>query len=153
MKQGTPFDPADILRFAPLLHGDEIRPQDARRFLQSLHDDPALRAACRGLGYLSAELSAEIREDRFRDCLGLLLSSVTPPTTTVTPWVPLTPAMLNAPRGRPFLPGRWRQHATLQRAEGAKHRVVAVLVTAELAERIDALQNFWGLPRFAVVLN
>lgn len=142
---------ADILQFVPLLHGDEIRAPDARRFLNGLHVDSGIRAACRGLGYMSLELDADTREARFRDCVGLLLSWIVPQEPAEKPCIPLTPGFLTAKR-HPFLPGLWKRHATLQRAEGSK-RVTAVLVTKELAERIDALQNFWGLPQFAVVFN
>lgn len=143
--------PADILRFVPLLHGDEIRVPDARRFLHGLHTDPGIRAACRGLGYLSTELDAETREARLRDCVGLLMSWVVPPEPAEKPSIPLTPGFLTLKR-HPFLPGLWKRHAALQRPEGST-RVTAVLVTKELAERLDALQNFWGLPQFAVVFN
>lgn len=140
----------DILQFVPLLHGDEIRAPDARRFLHGVHVDPGIRAACLGLGYMSLELPEDERKDRFKDCLSMLMSWEIPAEPAAVPGIALVPEFVSAHRH--FLPGAWRHHVHIARAEGTK-RITAVVVTTELAERIEALQNFWGLRNHAVVFN
>lgn len=139
----------EIAEYIPLLHGDAIRSLDVRRFLVALNESRGLRESCRNLGYLVTDLAESTRKERFLDCLSLLLCWTQPPTQdAVVCHVVLDPGFVTAARA--FQPGMWRSHTVVARSQDRPGKVSSISVSAELADRIRALQDFWGLRNYAV---
>lgn len=139
----------EVAAYIPLLHGDSIRPLDTRRFLVALNDSAGLRESCRNLGFLVTDLAESTRKDRFTDCLGLLLCWTRPPDVPA----PVCAVVLNpgfVTTTKTFQAGMWKRHVVIARTQDQPFKASSISVSDELAARIRALQDFWGLRDYAV---
>lgn len=112
---------------------DDVDRVTVLKFLKLIDEDPEFRAACEGLGNLSAGIPEEERLDRMVDMLELFLTTVDPPEEAKLSQV-FAPNFL---KNRKLRPWRWVKHLSLDTSSG--------LLSAHLAVRVEALAGLWGV--------